>query len=53
MKYHIFHDFRICTLFKKTSFDHLKDLNKLKLLRNFNVNLTLFLGGVINHVLNF
>ena len=39
------------TPFKEKSSDHYKDLHKLKLLTNFNVNLTSFLG-VTNYVLN-
>ena len=49
MKYQILHDFRTPTPFKEKSSDHFKDLYKLKLLTNFNVNLTSFLGGVINY----
>ena len=49
MKYHILHDFRTSTPFKKTSSDHFKNVYKLKLLTNFDVNLTSFLGGVINY----
>ena len=40
MKYHIWHDFRSFTLFKEISSDHFEDLYKLKLLTNFDVNLT-------------
>ena len=43
-KYHILHDFRTSTPFEETSSDHFKDLCKLKLLTNFDVNLTSFLG---------
>ena len=53
MKYHILHVFRTSTTFKEKSYDHLKDIYKLKLLTNFDVNMTSFLGGVPNHVLNF
>ena len=52
MKYHILHDFTAPILFKEESSDHFKALHKLKLLTNFNVNLTSFLGEVINYVLN-
>ena len=49
MKYDILHDFRASAPFKEKSSDHLKDLNKLKLLTNSDVNLTSFLGGVMNY----
>ena len=52
MKYHILHDFGTCTAFKEKCSDYLKDLHKLKPLTNFDVNLTTFLGGVMNNVLN-
>ena len=52
MKYHILHDFRPSTPFKEKPSDHFKDLHKLKLLKNFDVNLISLLGGVINYVLN-
>ena len=45
MKYQILLDFRTDTPFKE-------DLHKLKLLTNFGVNLTSFLGGVVNYVSN-
>ena len=51
MKYHILHNFRTSALFKEKSSDHLKDILKLKLLTNFDFNLTSFLVRVIN-VLN-
>ena len=38
--------------FKEKSADHIMDLHKLKLLTNFDVNLTTFLGKVINYELN-
>ena len=47
MKYHILHDFRNCTPLKK-SFDHFKDLDKLKLLRNSEVDLTYLQGIFMN-----
>ena len=50
MKYHILHDFRTSTPIKEKSPDHFKDLHELKLLTNFDVNLTSFLRGVINYV---
>ena len=43
MKYHIFHVFRTSTALKEKSSDHFKDLNKLKLLTNFDVIMMLFL----------
>ena len=39
MKCHMLHDFRTCTLFKEKSSDRSKDLYKLKLQTNFDVNL--------------
>ena len=50
MKYHIFYDFRTSTPFKENSSDKFKDFHKLKLLTNFDINLTSFLGGVTNYV---
>ena len=38
--------------FKEKSSDHFKDLYKLKLLANFDVNLTSFLWGVIKYEFN-
>ena len=52
MKYHILHVFVTSTAFKEKSADHFKDSYKLKLLTSFNVNMTSFLGGVPNYVLN-
>ena len=51
MKYHILHVFRTSTVFEGKSSDYFKDLNKLKLLINFDVNMP-FLRGVPNYVLN-
>ena len=51
-KHHILHDFRTSTRFKERSYDHFKDLRKLKLQRIFYVDLTSFLGGVTNYRLN-
>ena len=48
MKYHILHHFRISILFKEKSSDNFKDLHKMELLTNFDVNLMSFLGGVMN-----
>ena len=52
MEYHSLHHFRTSTPFKEKSSDHFKDLHRLKLLTNLDVNLILFRGGVINYVLN-
>ena len=52
MKYHILHVFRTSTAFKENSSDHFKDLYKLKLLTDLNVNMVSFLGEVPNYVLN-
>ena len=48
MKYHILHDFGTSTPFKEKSSNQFKDLYKMELLTNFVVNLTSFLGGVMN-----
>ena len=48
MKYHILYDFRTSTPFKEKSSDHIKDLHKVEHLTNFDINLTSFLGGVMN-----
>ena len=48
MKYHILYHFRTSTPFKEKSSDNFKDLHKMELLTNFDVNLTSFLGGVMN-----
>ena len=53
MKCHILHHFTTPNPLKEKSSDHfLKDLQKLKLLTNFDVNLTSFLGEAIKYVLN-
>ena len=52
MKYRTLHDFGASTPFKEKSSDHFKDVHKLKLLTNFDVNLTSFLGGETNNVVN-
>ena len=52
MKYHILHVFRTCIEFIKKSSYHFKDIYKLKLLTSFDVNMTPFLKGVTNYVLN-
>ena len=51
MKYHNLHDLKTFTLFNGKSSSHFKELYGLKLLTN-DVNLTSFLEGVINYVLN-
>ena len=48
MNYHILHDVRISTPFKEKPSDDFKDLHKLKLLTNFDVNLTSSPGSVTN-----
>ena len=53
MKYHILHDYGTFTPFKEKSSDRFKELHKLRLLTNIYVNLTSFLGGITNYVLNF
>ena len=52
MKYHILHDFRISTPFEEKSSDHFKDLHKLKLLTNFDVDLISSPGRDITYVLH-
>ena len=52
MKYHIFYVFKTSIEFIKKSFDHFKDIYKLKLLTSFDVNMTSFLKGVPNYMLN-
>ena len=52
MKYHILHDLRSSTAFKEKSSDLFKYFFKLKLLTTFDVNMTSFLGGVPDYVLN-
>ena len=52
MKYHILHDFGTFIPFKRKFSDDFEDLHILKLLRNFDVNLTSFPGRVMNKVLN-
>ena len=48
MKYHSLHDFRTSSHFKEKFSVHFEDLNKTELLTNFDVNLTSFVGGVMN-----
>ena len=48
MKYHALHDFITSTPFEEKSSDHFKDIYKLKLVTNFDISLTSFLGGVMN-----
>ena len=52
MKYHILQVFETSIELMKKSFDHFKDIYKLKLLTSFDVNMTSFLKGVPNYVLN-
>ena len=52
MKYHIFHVLKTSIKFIKNSSDHFKNIYKLKLLTSFDVNMTSFLKGVPNYVLN-
>ena len=48
IKYHVLHDFITCTPFEEKSSDHFKDIHKMELLTNFDINLTSFLGEVMN-----
>ena len=50
MKNHILYVSRTSTAFKEKSYDHLKNIYKLKLQTNFDVNITSFIGGVPNYV---
>ena len=52
MKYHILHVFRTSTDIIKNPLIILKIFIKLKLLTSFDVNMTSFLKGVLNYVLN-
>ena len=52
MKYHILHDFRTSTPLKEKASDYIKELPKLKLLTNFDINLASFPDGVVNYALN-
>ena len=52
MKYHILHYLRTSTPFKEKPFDHFKEVHKMEHLTNFDVNLTSFLGGVMNERFN-
>ena len=52
MKNHILYVSRTFNAFKEISSDHFKDIYKLKLQTNFDVNMTSSLGGVPNYVLN-
>ena len=47
-KYHILHAFRTSASLEERSSHHLKDLHKLKLLTNFDVNPKSSPGGVMN-----
>ena len=52
MKYHIFQVFKTSIEFTDKSSDQFKDIYKLKLLTSSDVNVTSFLKGVPNYVLN-
>ena len=52
MKYHMCRIFDLPLHLRKKSSDQSKDLCKLKLLSNFDVNLTSFQGGIVSSVLN-
>ena len=52
MKYYISDDFRTSTPFEERSSDHLKDLDQLKWLTNFEVNLTSLPRRVMNYTFN-
>ena len=46
-KYHVLNEFITSTPFEEKSSDHFKDVYKLKLVTNFDISLTSFLGGVM------
>ena len=50
MKYHILFDFGTSSPFKEKSSHDFQDFHKLKLLTNFDVNVTSFPGGVMNNL---
>ena len=52
MKYHILQVFKTSIELIEKSSDHFKDIYKLKLLTSSDVNMTSFLKGVPNYVLN-
>ena len=52
MKYHVLYVFITSTALKEKSSDHFKDIYKMKLVTNFDVNMMSFLGGVPNYVIN-
>ena len=52
IKYLILHDFITSAPFKEKFSDPFKDLHKLELVTNFDVNLISFLGGIMNLTLN-
>ena len=52
MKYHILQVFKTSIEFIRKSSYHFKDIYKLKLLTSFDANMTSFLKGVPNYVLN-
>ena len=47
MEYNILNDVRTSTSFKEKPSDHFKDLGKLKLMRNSDINLTSSPEGVM------
>ena len=52
MKYHILQFFKTSIKFIEKSSDHFRDIYKLKFLTSYDVNMTSFLRGVPNYVLN-
>ena len=48
MKYLVLHDFITSTPFEEKWSDHFKDLHKVELLKNFDISLISFPGGVMN-----
>ena len=52
MKYHIFQVVKTSIELIEKYSDYFKDIYKLKLLTSFDVNMTSFLKGVPNYVLN-
>ena len=52
MKYHILQVFRTSIEFIKKPSDHFKDIDKLKVLTNYDLYMTSFLKGVPFYVLN-
>ena len=48
MEYNVLHGFITSTPFEEKSSDHFNDIYKLKLVTNFDISLTSFLGEVMN-----